>query len=46
MHESMYAYFVDELREHEFKASVEQIHAIVEIDVVLNSMGLEYWLDH
>ncbi len=46
MHESMYAYFVSELGEHGYTGSIEQLHAIVEIDVVLNTMGLEYWLDH
>ena len=46
MHESLYAYFVEELGEHGFAGSVEQIHAIVGIDVELNTMGLEYWLDH
>ena len=46
MHMSMYAYFVEELGEHGFAGSAEQIHGIVEIDVGLNTMGLEYWLDH
>ena len=46
MHESMYAYFVKELGRHGYAGSAEQIHAIVEIDVELNTMGLEYWLDH
>jgi hypothetical protein len=46
MHESMYAYFVSELGKHGYTGSVEQIHFAVEIDVVLNTMGLEYWLDH
>lgn len=46
MHESMYAYFVEELDRHGYAGSAEQIHAIVEIDVGLNTMGLEYWLDH
>lgn len=46
MQTSMYAYFVEELRAHGYSGSVEQVHAIVEIDVTLNTMGLEYWLDH
>ena len=46
MHESMYAYFTDELRAHGYEGSAEQIHEIVEIDVMLNTMGLEFWLDH
>jgi hypothetical protein len=46
MHRSLYAYFRDELATHEFSGSAEQINEIVEIDVMLNTMGLEYWLDH
>ena len=46
MHRSLYDYFVDELRQHDYDGPVERIHSIVEIDVVLNTMGLEYWLDH
>jgi glyoxylase-like metal-dependent hydrolase (beta-lactamase superfamily II) len=46
MHESMYAYFTDELATHGFTGSIDQIHAILEIDVGLNTMGLEFWLDH
>lgn len=46
MHESMYTYFVNELKMHGFEGSAEQIHSILEIDVGLNTMGLEYWLDH
>jgi glyoxylase-like metal-dependent hydrolase (beta-lactamase superfamily II) len=46
MHESMYAYFTDELAANGFMGSADQIRAIVEIDVGLNTMGLEFWLDH
>lgn len=46
MQQSMYAYFRDELANHEFTGSAEQVSEIVEIDVMLNTMGLEYWLDH
>ena len=46
MHAAMHAYFIDELRAHEFMGSDEQIHDIVRFDVILNTMGLEYWLDH
>jgi len=46
MQTSMYGYFVEELRAHGYSGSIEQVHAIVEIDVTLNTMGLEYWLDH
>lgn len=46
MQSSMYTYFVEELKAHGYTGSIEQVHAIVEIDVTLNTMGLEYWLDH
>ena len=46
MHQSMYTYFDDELAAHAFSGSAKQVHEIVEIDVMLNTMGLEYWLDH
>lgn len=46
MHRSMYAYFETELASHAFAGSAEQVHDIVEIDVMLNTMGLEFWLDH
>lgn len=45
MHASLYAYFQSELDLHGFDGSVEQINHIVEIDVLLNTMGLEFWLD-
>lgn len=46
MHASLYTYFQNELEEHGFEGSVEQINHIVEIDVLLNTMGLEFWLNH
>jgi glyoxylase-like metal-dependent hydrolase (beta-lactamase superfamily II) len=46
MQESMYRYFVDHLREHGFDADEDRIHAILDADVTLNTMGIEYWLDH
>ena len=46
MQRSMYAYFETELAAHGFACSAEALHDIVEIDVMLNTMGLEYWLDH
>jgi len=46
IHRSMYAYFHEELAEHGFAGTAEQINKIVEIDVLLNTMGLEFWLDH
>ena len=46
MHETMYRYFEDELSEHGFEGGVQRIHEVVGKDVVLNTMGLEFWLDH
>jgi len=46
MHHSLYAYFIEELEAHGFSGGTEEIRSIVEIDVVLNTMGLEFWLDH
>jgi glyoxylase-like metal-dependent hydrolase (beta-lactamase superfamily II) len=46
IHESMYAYFAEELAEHGFAGDDDEIREIVGKDVILNSMGLEFWLDH
>ena len=46
MHESMHEYFIEEIREHGFAGSDDDIRDIVGKDVVLNTMGLEFWLDH
>jgi len=46
VHASMYDYFIDEVREHGFAGSDDDIREIVGKDVVLNTMGLEFWLDH
>jgi glyoxylase-like metal-dependent hydrolase (beta-lactamase superfamily II) len=45
MHESMFSYFVEQLDAHGFRADEERIHAILDMDVELNTMGIEYWLD-
>jgi len=46
IHRSMYAYFADELERHGVPGTAAQTHDILEVDVVLNTMGLEFWLDH
>ncbi len=46
IHESMYDYFMRELAEHGFTGDEERVRAIVGKDVELNTMGLEFWLDH
>jgi len=42
---SMYDYLLNNLREHGCNASDEILRSIVEIDVDLNTQGLEVWLD-
>jgi len=46
MHESMFDYFRGRLAEHGFNGTDERLHALLDIDVELNTMGLEHWLDH
>jgi glyoxylase-like metal-dependent hydrolase (beta-lactamase superfamily II) len=46
IHESMYDYFAAELSQHGFAGSDEALREIVGKDVELNTMGLEFWLDH
>jgi glyoxylase-like metal-dependent hydrolase (beta-lactamase superfamily II) len=46
IHERMTAYFEQELEAHGFAGSREDIRAFVSKDVILNTMGLEFWLDH
>ena len=45
MHDTMFSYFTDELEAHGHQADDEKLHAILDMDVVLNTMGIEYWLD-
>ena len=46
MHKSMFSYFAEALDAHGFPADEDRLHAILDMDVVLNTMGIEYWLDH
>lgn len=46
MHASMFAYFVSELRIHGFDGDNDRAHAILDLDIGLNTMGLEFWIDH
>jgi glyoxylase-like metal-dependent hydrolase (beta-lactamase superfamily II) len=46
MHESMYIYLLQELREHGSTGDDDALRGIVKMDVDLNTMGLEFWLDH
>ena len=45
MHDTMFSYFTDELEAHGCQAGEERLHAILDMDVALNTMGIEYWLD-
>jgi len=46
MHAGMHAYFRDRLRAHGCTMSDAAIADMLQMDVELNTMGLEYWLDH
>ncbi len=46
MHASMFAYLVNELRLHGYENEDERLHAILDLDINLDTMGLEFWLDH
>lgn len=46
MRESMFSYLKDELVRHGFKTDDDRLHAIIDVDVQLNTMGLEHWLEH
>ena len=46
VYESMYAYFIEELAAHGFAGGEDEVREIVGKDVALNTMGLEFWLDH
>lgn len=46
MRAAMFEYLRDELAQHGFHADDERLHALLDVDVQLNTMGLEHWLDH
>jgi glyoxylase-like metal-dependent hydrolase (beta-lactamase superfamily II) len=46
MQASMFAYLKDELEKHGFGVDDQALHALLDVDVALNTMGLEHWLDH
>lgn len=43
---SMFAYLANELAAHGYNGEDERLHAILDLDVRINTMGLEFWLDH
>ncbi|MDH4071825.1 MAG: MBL fold metallo-hydrolase [Gammaproteobacteria bacterium] len=46
IHADMYEYFEAELAVHGFTGGAGMVREIVGKDVILNTMGLEFWLDH
>lgn len=45
LHAAMFRYFEAELAGHGFAGDAERLHAIIDVDIELNTMGLEHWLD-
>ncbi len=43
---SMFGYLVDCLAGHGYRSDEDRLHALLDVDVALNTMGLEHWLDH
>jgi glyoxylase-like metal-dependent hydrolase (beta-lactamase superfamily II) len=46
MQKAMFSYFMRSLEKHGVMADEDRLHAILDLDVELNTMGIEYWLDH
>jgi glyoxylase-like metal-dependent hydrolase (beta-lactamase superfamily II) len=46
MQEAMFHYLKDALFDHGMKADDARLHALLDMDIQLNTMGIEYWLDH
>jgi hypothetical protein len=42
----MFTYLQAELKKHGFDADRHRLHSLLDVDVALNTMGLEHWLDH
>lgn len=45
MQQGMFEYFEAELAAHGFRADADRLHALLDVDIRLNTMGLEHWLD-
>ncbi len=43
---AMFEYLVERARAHGVELDDERLHEILDMDVVLNTQGLEFWLDH
>ncbi len=46
MHKTMFEYLQAAVAEHGLQIADKQLHVIVDKDIQLNTMGLEFWLDH
>lgn len=46
MRAAMFHYLAARLREHGVTANDERLHQLLDMDIGLNTMGLEHWLDH
>ncbi|MEQ9561976.1 MAG: MBL fold metallo-hydrolase [Woeseiaceae bacterium] len=46
MHGSMFDYLRHELDAHGYGGDDDRLHAIIDVDIKLNTMGLEHWLEH
>lgn len=46
IHHAMFEYLESELRDHGHRGDDERLHALLDMDIRLNTMGIEYWLDH
>lgn len=44
MHRSMFRYLREHLQGHGFAGDEDRLHAIIDVDIELNTMGLEHWL--
>jgi glyoxylase-like metal-dependent hydrolase (beta-lactamase superfamily II) len=46
MHRSMFDYLRQQLDAHGYRGDDDRLHAIIDVDIKLNTMGLEHWLEH
>jgi glyoxylase-like metal-dependent hydrolase (beta-lactamase superfamily II) len=46
MQAAMFCYLENELGKHGYSADEQALHSLLDVDVALNTMGLEHWLDH
>jgi glyoxylase-like metal-dependent hydrolase (beta-lactamase superfamily II) len=46
MQAAMFSYLKTELGKHGYSVDEQMLHSLLDVDVALNTMGLEHWLDH